>query len=121
MIVRFSAVALLFASPFLSSSAFAQAQASAPGAPAPFTPQQDLQYKAQFSKGFRQGCLTTKSPLITNPAAFCGCLLNAYQTRYSGQALASIVALSSQAGPSGPRLVDLMMYPERQACLKPTR
>jgi hypothetical protein len=119
MALNSSALSLVFVSALFALPALAQ---SSPASTAtPFTPQQDLQYKAQFSKGFRQGCLTTKSPLITNPVAFCGCLLNAYQSRYSGQALASIVALSSQSGSSGPRLVDLMMYPERQACLKTSR
>lgn len=98
----------------------AQVQAQVPRLPsAPATPQQpsDAELKAQFGKGFTQGCLTSQGSTPANKQAFCSCLLNAYQTRYSGQALASIVVLASQAGPNGPKLVDLLMLPERRACL----
>lgn len=93
------------------------AQRSAPAQPVPT----DSQLKAQFAIGFTKGCLTSQGNTLANKPAFCSCVLNAYQSRYSGQALAAIVALASQAGPSGPRLVDLLMLPERNACIARTR
>lgn len=97
----------------------AQSPASSPPtAPAAARQPTDAELKAQFARGFTQGCLTSQGSTPANKQVFCSCLLNAYQTRYSGQALAAIVALASQAGANGPRLVDLLMLPERNACLR---
>ncbi len=70
----------------------------------------------QFVDGFNKGCLRGETPVCFDQPAYCGCLADAYTSRYSGFALAKISNLSGPMGPKGAELVNLMMAPEIASC-----
>ena len=72
--------------------------------------------KEQFVEGFSKGCVRGKTPGVVDQDAYCGCLADAYTSRYSGFALAKISNLSGPMGPKGAELVNLMMAPEMASC-----
>ena len=65
--------------------------------------------------------MTSKSVAVKNQAGYCKCLADAYQTRYSGEALTAISQLAGAAGQNGVRLVNLMMTPEAMTCTSRNR
>jgi hypothetical protein len=77
----------------------------------------DGQLRASFNGGFSKGCLSGRTPEVANQTGYCNCMVAAYNSRYNGATLAAIVNAASQAPKVGPVLVDLMMGPERQACV----
>lgn len=73
-----------------------------------------------FVARFRQGCLgSDKEASSPSRQRYCGCLLDAYQQRYSESELTAITQLASQAGTAGPAVVNAMMSPERRRCAQP--
>ena len=72
--------------------------------------------KEQFVEGFSKGCVRGETPGVVDQEAYCGCMADAYTSRYNGFALAQISNLSGPMGPKGAELVNLMMAPEMASC-----
>ena len=70
----------------------------------------------QFVEGFSEGCIRGETPGVADQDAYCGCLADAYTSRYNGFALATISSLSGPMGPKGAELVNVMMSPEMASC-----
>ena len=70
----------------------------------------------QFVEGFNRGCVRGETAGVFDQDAYCGCLSDAYTSRYNGFALAQISNLSGPMGPKGAELVNLMMAPEMASC-----
>ena len=71
--------------------------------------QLDQELTEQFVEGFTKGCVRGETPGVVDQDACCGCLADAYTSRYNGFALAQISNLSGPMGPKGAELVNLMM------------
>ena len=70
----------------------------------------------QFRLGYEKGCSQAKRNDVSNQKAFCGCMADSYESRYSGSELFEISQFAQQHGQSGSALVNLMMSPEAKAC-----
>lgn len=70
----------------------------------------------QFRIGYEKGCLQAKRNDVFNQKAFCGCMADRYEARYSGSELSEISQFAQQYGQSGAALVNLMMSPESKTC-----
>ena len=70
----------------------------------------------QFRNGYEKGCLQAKTKQVTNQKAFCGCMADSYESRYSGSELSEISQFAQKYGQSGSAFVNLMMSPEAKAC-----
>lgn len=95
-----------------------EALGQTPAAAANTDPVDEANLRQQFSAGFSKGCLGGQTPGISNQVGFCACMATAYTTRYNGRTLSAISQLAARAGAAGPPLVDVMMAPERQACIR---
>jgi len=84
------------------------------------TPQRqpsNAQLKRQFNDGFLKGCLSGKTPDVTNQPGYCNCMVSSYNARYDGQTLSAISQIANTSGQAGPALVNLMMKPEAKKCV----
>ena len=84
------------------------------------TPQRqpsDAQLKRQFNDGFLKGCLSGKTPEVTNQRGYCSCMVSSYNFRYDGQTLSAISRIANTSGEVAPALVNLMMQPEAKQCV----
>ena len=70
----------------------------------------------QFRIGYEKGCLQAKTNDVSNQKAFCGCMADSYESRYSGSELSQISQFAQQHGQNGSALVNLMMSPESMTC-----
>ena len=70
----------------------------------------------QFRTGYEKGCLQAKTNRVSNQKAFCGCMADSYESRYSGSELSQISQFAQKHGQSGSALVNLMMSPELKTC-----
>lgn len=81
------------------------------------TPTSDAQLSRSFRASFLKGCKSGKTPNVSNQNAYCTCMANGCQTRYSGRTLTAISQLAGSMGQQGPALVNLMMQPEGKRCV----
>ena len=75
------------------------------------------QLTRRFNDGFVKGCLTGKTPNVSNQRGYCNCMVSSYNSRYDGKTLSAISQLANQAGQPGAALVGVMMEPEKQKCV----
>ena len=75
------------------------------------------QLTRRFNDGFVKGCLTGKTPNVSNQRGYCNCMVSSYNSRYDGKTLSAITQLANQAGQPGAALVGVMMEPEKQKCV----
>ena len=99
-----------------AAASFAAAGSLAAHAQGQDPEQLEQELTEQFVDGFTKGCLRGETPGIADQGAYCGCLADAYTSRYNGFALAKISNLSGPMGPKGAELVNLMMAPEMASC-----
>ena len=99
-----------------AAASFAAAMPLAAHAQGQDPEQLEQELTEQFVDGFTKGCLRGETPGIADQGAYCGCLADAYTSRYNGFGLAKISNLSGPMGPKGAELVNLMMAPEMASC-----
>ena len=75
------------------------------------------QLTRRFNNGFLRGCLTGKTPNVSNQRGYCNCMVSSYNSRYDGKTLAAISQLANKAGQPGATLVGVMMRPEKTKCV----
>ena len=75
------------------------------------------QLTRRINDGFVKGCLTGKTPNVSNQRGYCNCMVSSYNSRYDGKTLSAISQIATASGQGGPALVNLMMQPEAKKCV----